>query len=75
MIIDIADLFCGAGGTSTGAVEAAEALGYKVRLTAINHWPVAIATHTGQKPLVISAAASQGLDALLAAVWQELGIV
>ncbi len=36
---------------------------------------VAIATHTGQKPLVISAAASQGLDALLAAVWQELGIV
>jgi GTP-binding protein len=36
---------------------------------------VAIATHTGQKPLVISAAASQGLDALLAAVWQQLGIV
>ena len=36
---------------------------------------VAIAAHTGQPPLVISAAASQGLDALLAAVWQQLGIV
>jgi GTP-binding protein len=35
---------------------------------------LAIATHTGQPPLVISAAASQGLDALLAAVWQQLGI-
>jgi GTPase len=36
---------------------------------------VAIAAHTGQPPLVISAAASQGLDALLVAVWQQLGIV
>ncbi|MCP9786896.1 Obg family GTPase CgtA [Cyanobium sp. N5-Cardenillas] len=35
---------------------------------------LAIAAHTGQSPLVISAAASQGLDALLAAVWQQLGI-
>ncbi len=35
----------------------------------------AIADHTGQTPLVISAAASQGLDALLAAVWHQLGIV
>jgi GTP-binding protein len=34
----------------------------------------AIGAHTGQPPLVISAAASQGLDALLAAVWQQLGI-
>jgi len=34
----------------------------------------AIAAHTGQPPLVISAAASQGLGALLAAVWAELGI-
>ena len=35
---------------------------------------LAIGAHTGQPPLVISAAASQGLDALLAAVWQQLGI-
>lgn len=32
----IADLFCGAGGTSTGAIEAVEGLGYQARLTAVN---------------------------------------
>ncbi|MFO0038598.1 MAG: Obg family GTPase CgtA [Synechococcaceae cyanobacterium] len=31
-----------------------------------------VQAHTGQPPLLISAAASQGLDALLARVWQEL---
>ncbi|MDX2187760.1 MAG: DNA cytosine methyltransferase [Opitutaceae bacterium] len=46
----IADLFCGAGGTSTGAVEALEALGHRVSLTAINHWDVAVATHTENHP-------------------------
>ena len=46
----IADLFCGAGGTSTGAVEAIRALGYAPQLTAINHWDVAIATHTANHP-------------------------
>jgi GTP-binding protein len=35
----------------------------------------AVAEHTGRPPLLISAAASQGLDALLAAVWNQLGIV
>ncbi len=35
----------------------------------------AVARHTGQSPLVISAATSQGLDALKAAVWKQLGIV
>ncbi|MCP9797531.1 MULTISPECIES: Obg family GTPase CgtA [unclassified Cyanobium] len=34
----------------------------------------AIGAHVGEPPLVISAAASQGLDALLAAVWAQLGI-
>jgi DNA (cytosine-5)-methyltransferase 1 len=48
--INIADLFCGAGGTSTGAVEAAEMLGLKARLTAINHWEVAVATHRMNHP-------------------------
>ncbi|MEA5443987.1 Obg family GTPase CgtA [Cyanobium gracile] len=33
-----------------------------------------IGAHTGQPPLIISAAASQGLDALRAAVWEQLGI-
>lgn len=48
--VEIADLFCGAGGTSTGAVEAIEAMGYRARLTAINHWSVAIATHEANHP-------------------------
>jgi GTP-binding protein len=37
-------------------------------------WVAAIAAHTGQTPLLISAAGAQGLEALLAAVWAELGI-
>lgn len=48
--VNIADLFCGAGGTSAGAVEALESLGYQPQLTAINHWDVAIATHTANHP-------------------------
>lgn len=44
------DLFCGAGGTSEGLVEAAEQLGLEVELLAINHWPVAIATHSANHP-------------------------
>ncbi len=50
MKLEIADMFCGAGGTSTGAMEAAELLGYSPRLTAINHWPVAIETHKANHP-------------------------
>lgn len=46
----VADLFCGAGGTSTGAIEALQALGYQVDLTAVNHWDVAVATHTANHP-------------------------
>ena len=44
------DLFCGAGGTSTGLVEAARELGLEVELIAINHWPIAIATHRANYP-------------------------
>ena len=43
--ITAVDLFCGAGGTSTGLIQAAESLGKKVELTAINHWAKAIETH------------------------------
>ena len=51
-IIYAADLFCGAGGTSTGMLQAAHKLGYDdVRLLAINHWDVAIATHASNHPL------------------------
>lgn len=40
-----ADLFCGAGGTSTGLLRACDRLGRGVDLLAVNHWPEAIATH------------------------------
>jgi DNA (cytosine-5)-methyltransferase 1 len=44
--IHAVDLFCGAGGTSTGLIDAVNSLGYSIKLTAINHWDVAIATHS-----------------------------
>lgn len=45
-VLTMADLFCGAGGTSTGAVQAAESLGMRVNLTAVNHWDRAVQTHS-----------------------------
>lgn len=48
--IHAADLFCGAGGTSTGLLNAARSLGYQVDLLAINHWQIAIATHSANHP-------------------------
>lgn len=44
-LIQAADLFCGAGGTSTGMIQAIQAEGYDYKLLAINHWDIAIATH------------------------------
>lgn len=44
-VINAVDLFCGAGGTSSGLIDAVTSLGYEIKLTAINHWDVAIATH------------------------------
>lgn len=49
-MITAADLFCGAGGTSTGLIQACEAAGIPVKLTAINHWDVAVATHSANHP-------------------------
>lgn len=46
----IADLFCGAGGTSTGAVRALQRLGISHELVCVNHWPVAIETHAANHP-------------------------
>jgi DNA (cytosine-5)-methyltransferase 1 len=46
----VADLFCGAGGSSTALVEACAEAGYDVQLTAVNHWKIAIATHTANHP-------------------------
>lgn len=41
-----ADLFCGAGGTSSGLLDACNDLDLELWLLAINHWEVAIATHS-----------------------------
>lgn len=49
-VIEAADLFCGAGGTSTGMLKAAEDLKTKLSLLAINHWSVAINTHSLNHP-------------------------
>ncbi len=45
-----ADLFCGAGGTSTGLSQACEAAGVTLDLTAVNHWPTAVQTHAANHP-------------------------
>jgi DNA (cytosine-5)-methyltransferase 1 len=44
--IKAADLFCGAGGTSTGLALACHHLGLGLDLLAVNHWELAIATHS-----------------------------
>ena len=46
----VVDLFCGAGGSSTGAQKAIEATGRRMRLAAINHWNIAIQTHAANHP-------------------------
>ena len=46
----VADLFCGAGGSSTGAKEAIPEISGTMELVAINHWPTAIATHSANHP-------------------------
>lgn len=49
-IIRVADLFCGAGGSSTAAHRAFERAGKKMLLTCVNHWPVAVETHRRNHP-------------------------
>jgi len=49
-VITAADLFCGAGGSSTGLKRVADALGVKLDLTAVNHWPKAVETHAANHP-------------------------
>lgn len=48
----IADLFCGAGGTSTGIIRACHKRGIVPDLLAINHWPTAVRTHELNHPSV-----------------------
>lgn len=46
----VADLFCGAGGSSTGARQAIESLGRSMDLVCVNHWDRAIETHKRMHP-------------------------
>ncbi|OOO25629.1 DNA cytosine methyltransferase [Agrobacterium sp. YIC 4121] len=48
--IKVADLLCGAGGSSTGAYRALKKLGLEMDLVCVNHWPTAIETHTINHP-------------------------
>src|ERR1043166_8283603 len=48
--IEAADLFCGAGGTSTGLAHACQELGLGLKLLAINHWNIAVDTHSANHP-------------------------
>lgn len=46
----VADLLCGAGGSSTGCQRALAELGLEMELVCVNHWPVAIDTHQRNHP-------------------------
>jgi DNA (cytosine-5)-methyltransferase 1 len=46
----VADLLCGAGGSSTGCARALADLGLEMELVCVNHWPVAIETHIRNHP-------------------------
>lgn len=48
--IKAADLFCGAGGSSTGLKRVTDAMGIGLDLTAVNHWPTAVETHAANYP-------------------------
>jgi DNA (cytosine-5)-methyltransferase 1 len=49
-IFTAADLFCGAGGTSAGLLEACTIIDRRINLTAVNHWQRAITTHELNHP-------------------------
>lgn len=48
--ISAIDLFCGGGGTSLGLLMAANKMGADLKLVAINHWSVALDTHSTNHP-------------------------
>lgn len=47
---EVVDLFCGAGGTSTGVSLACEDAGRPLNLSAVNHWERAVETHAANHP-------------------------
>lgn len=49
-VIRAADLFCGAGGSSTGLAMVCKELSCRLDLTAVDHWPLAVETHAANHP-------------------------
>jgi DNA (cytosine-5)-methyltransferase 1 len=49
-MIRIADLFCGAGGETTGILQALGQIGGRFDVAAVNHWDIAIETHKRNHP-------------------------
>lgn len=49
-VIRAADLFCGAGGSSTALQQVALSAGARLDLTAVNHWEAAISAHAANHP-------------------------
>ena len=52
MKLQIVDLFCGAGGSTAGIRHALDRMGLKANILAINHWEIAIKTHSANNPEV-----------------------
>jgi DNA (cytosine-5)-methyltransferase 1 len=50
MALTAVDLFAGAGGCSTGLLQAASRRDERVSLVAVNHWPIAVETHRRNHP-------------------------
>lgn len=50
MKFKMVDLFAGAGGFSEGFRRVCDGIGMKLDLTAINHWPTAVETHSRNHP-------------------------
>ena len=48
--LKIVDLFCGAGGSTAGIRHALDRMGLQANILAINHWKVAIQTHSANNP-------------------------
>jgi hypothetical protein len=68
-MITLTDLFCGAGGSSTGATQVP---GVEVLLAA-NHWPLAVETHNANLRLAGNAVTPPAARDLITAVAESLG--
>lgn len=74
--IKAVDLFCGAGGSSTGLAQACAAQDKSLKLFALNHWSVAIDTHSLNHPDATHLCESiDNVDPRKAVPWGRLDIL